>query len=235
MGDVVKAPAVSVGRVRSGYRQEQAQATRDRIATAARKLFAVDGYRMTTVAAIAREAGVADRTVYSAFGAKREILSAICEKWLEDAHAREIVGEAVAATEPADTLLLAGHFLRSLFETGFDVMQLFDAAMAEDPATRDMLRAKLEGRNEVMNAMVASIADHLVIPLGAAQAVYRALAAVGVYQELVVESEWSIDQYEHWLVGQLSHQLLGSPLPPARHLLSPNPPMDGLASGTKAM
>ncbi len=60
-----------------------------------------------------------------------------------------------------------------------------------------------------MNAMVASITDHLVMPLGAAQAVYRALAAVGVYQELVVESGWSIDQYERWLVGQLSHQLLG--------------------------
>ena len=76
----------------TSYRQEQAQATRDRIRAAARRLFAVEGYRMTSVAAIAAEAGVAERTIYAAFGAKREILSAICEAWLEDAHARELVG-----------------------------------------------------------------------------------------------------------------------------------------------
>ena len=39
--------------------------------------------------AIAAEAGVAVRTVYAAYGAKREILTRICELWLEKAHARE--------------------------------------------------------------------------------------------------------------------------------------------------
>jgi AcrR family transcriptional regulator len=209
VGESVKGRTAPAGRGRSGYRQEQAQATRDRIAAAARRLFAVDGYRMTTMTAIAREAGVADRTVYSAFGAKREILSAICEKWLEDARAQEVVGEAVAASDAAETVRLAARFLRSLFETGYDVMQLFDAAMAEDPETRALLRAKLDGRNQAMNAIVASLGTHLVMPLPAAQAVYRALAAVGVYQELVVESGWSIDQYERWLTDQLTRQLLG--------------------------
>lgn len=194
--------------MRGSYRQQQAQATRDRIAAAARRLFAVDGYRMTTMAAIAQEAGVGDRTVYSAFGTKREILSAICETWLEEAHAREIVGEAIAEPEPTETIRLAARFLRSLFETGYDVMQLFDAAMAEDPQTKALLRAKLEGRNQVMNAIIASLGDHLVTPLRPAQAVYRAHAAVGVYQELVVESGWSIDHYERWLIDQLQHQLL---------------------------
>ena len=46
------------------------------------RLFGVHGYRMTSMAAIAQEAGVAERTVYTVFGAKREILSAICETWL---------------------------------------------------------------------------------------------------------------------------------------------------------
>ena len=121
VSDGVKTPRE--GRTRSTYRQEQAQATRDRISAAARRLFAADGYRMTTMTAIAREAGVADRTVYSAFGAKREILSVICEQWLEDAHARELVGAAVAARTTAETVALAARFVRSLFETGYDVMQ----------------------------------------------------------------------------------------------------------------
>lgn len=212
VSDAVKTPPE--GRARSTYRQEQAQATRDRISAAARRLFAADGYRMTTMTAIAREAGVADRTVYSAFGAKREILSAICEQWLEDAHARELVGAAVAATGERETVALAARFLRSLFETGYDVMQLFDAAMAEDPETRALLRAKLDGRNQVMALIVDSIKDRLTVPLPMAQAVYRALAAVGVYQELVVESGWSIDDYERWLVTELSRQWLGGPAGP---------------------
>ena len=191
------------------YRQQQAQATRDRIAAAARRLFAVDGYRMTTMVAIAEEAGVAPRTVYSAFGAKREILSALCERWLEDARAREIVQAAITEPDPIKTVRLAAHFLRSLFETGYDVVQLFDAASAEDPQTRAMLRAKLDGRNQVQNQIVASLGKALVVPLGTGQAIYRALAAAGVYQELMVESGWSIENYEDWIAEQLTRQLLG--------------------------
>lgn len=204
MVDDVKSP-------KRTYREEQAQATKDRICAAARRLFADQGYRMTSVAAIAAEAGVAERTVYAAFGAKREILSAICETWLEDAHARELVAEAVDEPDPMGTLRLAARFLRALFETGYDVMVLFDAASAEDPQTRAMLRAKLEGRNHVQNLIIDSVKDHLVVPLPAAQAVYRALAAVGVYQELVVESGWTIDQYEQWVLTQLARQLLALP------------------------
>src|SRR6478735_11974827 len=200
MADAVKAP--------STYRQAQARATRERIATAARALFGVHGYRMTSMAAIAQEAGVAERTVYTVFGAKREILSAICETWLEDAHARQIVTMAVAEPDPMATIRHAAHFLRSLFETGHDVMVLFEAASAEDPQTRAMLRAKLEGRNHVQNLIVESVRESLTLPLPAAQAIYRALAAVGVYQELVVESGWTIDQYEDWVRRQLTSQLL---------------------------
>lgn len=206
MADAVKTP--------STYRQEQARATRDRIAVAARALFAVDGYRMTSMAAIAGKAGVAERTVYTSFGAKREILSAICETWLEQAHARQIVAAAVAEPDPMATVRHAAHFLRSLFETGYDVMVLFDAAAAEDPQTRAMLRAKLDGRNHVQNLIVDSLADHLVVPLPTAGAIYRALAAVGIYQELVVESGWTIDDYEQWLVDELARQLLGRPAKP---------------------
>ena len=72
-----------------------------------------------------------------------------------------------------------------------------------------MLRAKLEGRNHVQNLIIDSVRDHLVLPLPAAQAIYRVLAAVGIYQELVVESGWTIDQYEQWVLNQLATQLLG--------------------------
>ena len=122
-------------KTRSTYRQEQAAATRDRIADAARRLFASDGYGSTSIEAIAAEAGVAVRTVYSAFGTKREILSHICERWLEDARARETVADVLAEPDPDRRLDAAAAWLTNLYAAGFDVVLIFEAATDESPAT----------------------------------------------------------------------------------------------------
>ncbi len=196
------------GGVKSTYRQEQAAATRERIAEAARRLFAANGYRPTSMEAIAAAAGVAPRTVYSAFGAKREILSAICERWLAESGAIGVVDRALAEPDAAKRLGLAATFLRALYGNGFDVVQLFEAAMDEDAETRALLRAKLAGRNHAMDRMIASLEGSLSMPVPAAQAIYRALAAPGIYQELVVESGWTADQFEEWIADTLARQLL---------------------------
>ena len=184
---------------RSTYRQAQAAATRERIAEAARRLFAAAGYGATSIEAVAAEAGVAVRTVYSAFGAKREILSFICEQWLERARARELAGEVLAEPDPARRLRGAASWLRALYSAGFDVVMIFEAATDESPETRALLRAKLAGRNQAMDAMIASLDGHLRAPVPQVQAVYRALAAAGVYRELVEESGWTPDQFERWV------------------------------------
>ena len=152
-------------KTRSTYRQQQAAATRDRIADAARRLFGTDGYGSTSMEAIAGEAGVAVRTVYSAFGTKREILSLICERWLEQAHARERAQEVFAEPDPARRLRGAASWLRNLYSAGFDVVLIFEAATDESPETRALLRSKLAGRNEVMDAMIASLGSHLDVPV----------------------------------------------------------------------
>lgn len=195
---------------RSNYRQFQAEETKHRIAEAARRLFATGGYASTSIEAIAAEAGVAVRTVYSAFGAKREILSLICERWLEQAGATERAKQVFAEPDPVRRLHAAAHWLRMLYAAGFDVVEIFEAATDESPETRAMLRSKLAGRNEVMDAMMASLEDHLRVPLGRAQALYRALASPGVYRELVEESDWTADEFERWVGDALTWHLLGS-------------------------
>ncbi|MFI0480405.1 TetR/AcrR family transcriptional regulator [Actinomadura sp. 9N215] len=195
---------------RSTYRQVQAEETRHRIADAARRLFATGGYGSTSIQAIAAEAGVAVRTVYSAFGTKREILSLLCERWLEQAGAAERAQEVLAEPDPARRLRGAAHWLRTLYAAGFDVVLIFEAATDESPETRAMLRSKLAGRNEVMNAMMASLEDHLRVPVGDAQALYRALASPGVYRELVEESGWTPDEFERWVGDTLASHLLAT-------------------------
>lgn len=60
-------------------RREQAAATRHAIIAAARELFIENGYGATTVADIARQAGVAVDTVYSTIGRKPELLREVVE------------------------------------------------------------------------------------------------------------------------------------------------------------
>src|SRR5215207_4019480 len=130
-------------KARSTYRQEQAEATRDRIADAARVLFANGGYGATSMETIAGAAGVGVRTVYSAFGAKREILSRICERWLEQARARERAAEVFAEPDPVRRLRAAASWLRALYAAGVDVVMIFEAANDESAETRALLRSKL--------------------------------------------------------------------------------------------
>ena len=75
-------------RYNSLRRKEQASATRGAVLAAARELFVGDGYRSTTVNAIARRAGVAVDTVYAAIGRKPDLL-------------REVVESAISGTGQA--------------------------------------------------------------------------------------------------------------------------------------
>ena len=64
-------------RYSSPLRRQRAADTRDRIAVAARELFAVNGFAGTTIAGIAAKAGVSVQTVYATFGTKGAIVSAL--------------------------------------------------------------------------------------------------------------------------------------------------------------
>lgn len=64
-------------RYRSDRRSAQAAGTRRAILVAARELFVADGWQKTTIAAIARKAGVSPETVYAVFGNKRAVLDTL--------------------------------------------------------------------------------------------------------------------------------------------------------------
>lgn len=196
-----------VKRQAPSYRQEQAEATKIRIADAAQRLFAAHGYSATSMDAVAREAGVANRTVYAVFGTKREILNLICDRWLDRAGARPLARSVLEEPDPLLRLRGAAMWLATLYSADFDVVRILDAAMDEDAETRELLRSKLRGRNRVMDRLIASLEPHLSMPLDDAQAVYRAFAAPGVYGELVVSSGWAIERFETWLADTLVAQL----------------------------
>lgn len=127
---------------------------------------------------------------------------------------RDRPGRVFAEPDPVRRLRGAAHWLRVLYSAGFDVVLIFEAATDESPETRALLRSKLAGRNEVMDAMIASLDGHLAVPVPQAQAMYRALAAPGVYRELVEESGWSPEDFERWVGNTLQRNLMPQATPP---------------------
>ena len=68
---------VKTRRYRSRVRREQAEATRHAVLLAARDLFTTAGYAQTSVADVARRAGVSVDTVYASVGRKPQLLLAV--------------------------------------------------------------------------------------------------------------------------------------------------------------
>jgi AcrR family transcriptional regulator len=66
----------------SSGRQAQARRNREAILDTAERQFLTGGYASTTIAAIAREAGVSVETIYKAFGGKPGLVRAIFERGL---------------------------------------------------------------------------------------------------------------------------------------------------------
>jgi AcrR family transcriptional regulator len=111
---------------RSAYRREQgaaqASTTRQRIAAAARRLFAADGYAATRIEAIAREAGVAVPTVYANFASKRAILDAVAAVIEEDADLGQANAAYLATSDSRDRLRAGLAHVRVYMERYHDVL-----------------------------------------------------------------------------------------------------------------
>src|ERR687891_1197455 len=152
---------MAVKRTGSTYRQEQAAATRQRIATAARKLFAERGYGATTLAAIAAEAGVAEPTVYAVFGSKKAFLLALRQEMHAEVELPRLTAEAKAAPDAREKLGGWARLLRRQMERSYDVIAAHREAARVDPAAADEYRGVLDSRGGVMHELAADLAPDL--------------------------------------------------------------------------
>jgi AcrR family transcriptional regulator len=198
-------------KTKSTLRQRQAEATRRMIVEAARSLFLEHGYGGTTIEAIAERAGVAVSTVYAAFGSKREILRAIRLAW----HARSLIRQATYGSPgtagPEERLEKLARATYRQWETGSEVVAIYNGAAAADPEAAAELSEALKGRRKGMETFAASLQPYLKEGINAAQAaaILQALCLPEVFDELVRKAGWSQKEYEGWLAGALKRELLG--------------------------
>lgn len=203
----------------SDLRREQAQLTRRRILEAAYSCFVRDGYPGTTMAGIARAAGVSPQTVYNGFASKAALLKAVYDATLVgDDEAVPFAGrpevlEVYARTEPERFLEGYAGLARLLFGRLEALLRaILEGAAAGDADLREHLRI-INGERLIGCTMVAErLAERGWLRPGVTVEQARdqiwALNSLEVHDLLVRERGWTSDAYTAWLAAVLAHALL---------------------------
>jgi AcrR family transcriptional regulator len=194
-----------------------AERTQREIVEAASRLFLADGYAATSIAAIAREAGVAVQTIYNAIGAKRDVLSRVLDYAAAGDHAPTPVPtfmreQAERETDPRRVVdLLVGFWLEGLRRTA-PVFGVIRQAAAVDPevAALERERAAQRLRNYGQAARQLQRLGGLRDGVGLedAAAVIHAVGHPDEYRFLVLEQGWEPERWGAWVRATLVAALL---------------------------
>ena len=139
-----------------GLRDDQKQATREKVLDAARDLFNDTGYDETTIRAIAERAGVSVGSVFTTFASKAEVLSHVMEKRLGELYAEfdRVVPYLRGSTADRLCSIFAIHYE---FETRR--VKLFLAHIAASYNPTDEPGVKPFGRNERLSQMLQDVIE----------------------------------------------------------------------------
>jgi AcrR family transcriptional regulator len=193
-------------------RQQQAEATRRDILRAARRLFAKRGYAATSMADIAREAGVAIQTIYASCGSKRELLLALVDLVDEEADVATLARQVADSDDPREIIALGARLTRQLNERCGDIV---GALISAPPGEPDVAAAAEEGkrRHHEGTAWSAKKLEALGalrdgITADEAAALMATLTWHPVYAQLTQDHGWSYDDCERWIAATLTSTLL---------------------------
>lgn len=193
-------------------RDVAAEATRDEILRAARRLFADQGYAVTTVGEIAREAGVAVQTVYSSVGSKAALVLALNDLIDAEGGVGDTAHEIATADDPKILLAAGVRLTRTLNERCGDIVRVLMAAEPSDPdvatAVRDGMRRHQEGATQLARRL-----DRLgALPPGTtvdqATASFAVMTSPDGWRQLTEDLGWTFDRAEVWLADALCRLLL---------------------------
>ena len=195
-------------------REEYAQATRQAIIDAARKLFAERGYFATKVDDIAAEARVAPATVYAGGGGKRGLLDELIRIWTTDPIVEATITDIGASSDPVEIIREVSSVVRRMREEFADVMRLLLTTAPHDSNIAEQLR----GATDVYRGAFVPIAQRLS-DLGALRPGLDVEQAVDLlwfyfgYASLFTlhnDNGWSYERAEQWLADQACRELLSA-------------------------
>jgi AcrR family transcriptional regulator len=213
------ADPVKTRRYESPRRRQQAAATRLQILEAAQRLFERDGYAKTTIAAIAREAGVAVKTVYLAFETKSGVLTALWHLRLRGdtdtrtVEEREWYREVLEHGDAAEQLRLNARNSRLVKLRVAPLLAVIQEAAAVDADIESLWSTIQEQFHANQRAVAVSLASkgalRADLDVDRAADILWALNHPALWQLLVGLRGWSPGDYEEWFARASSSQLLG--------------------------
>ncbi|GIH26426.1 TetR family transcriptional regulator [Acrocarpospora phusangensis] len=203
----------------SGVRQENARATRERIAEAARTLMLERGYAATTMADVARAAGVVVQTLYTSCpGGKPGLAKLVWDVTLAgDAEPvpqadRPQVRAITAEPDPARKLAAFAVMAVEIYERVGPVHRVLRAAAATDAGLADLLTETERQRLAGSHGPAAHLADIGALRAGltverAAAHIYT-LTSLELFERLIGICGWTEADCRDWLAGALRDTLL---------------------------
>ena len=195
-------------------RRAKAAATRARMVKAAYELFCEDGFRATTMDAIAARAGVAVQTLYFTFHTKDELLQAVHE-WTvlgDDPTPPPLQAWYLAAAAEPDArrcleVLVAG--LVSIEARVAPMVPVFHAVSA-DPAGEVYSRAqqlRRKGFEDIVDMLTKKAPLRKGMTRRRACDLLFVLAGTESYRSFVIESGWTPKQWVNWVSATLARDL----------------------------
>ncbi len=198
-------------------RLERARRVRQAILDVARREFAKRGYAATTVAAVARKAGVSVETVYKGFGGKPGLVRALYERGLQGLGPTPapLRSDEMSARvdDPREIARAWGTLASEVSPLVSPLLLLAREAAASDAELAALVEDDNEQRLERMrhNAQVLADRGFLREDVTAAQAadVMWTLTAPEFYELLVVRRCWTPVRYGEFVAATMIATLLG--------------------------
>jgi AcrR family transcriptional regulator len=200
----------------SPRRREQAAATRLAILEAAERLFVRDGYAATTMAAIAREAGVALKTVYVVFETKSGLLRALWHLRLRGDEEDVPIGErpwyrgVLAEPDAERALRLGAHQARLVKERAGALLGVIRSAALVDADVQGLWDRIESDFYANQRAVVQTLHERgaLRVDVTRGADIMWTLNHPDVWRLLVGERGWTPDEWEQWFADTVCAQLL---------------------------
>jgi AcrR family transcriptional regulator len=190
-------------------RREQARARRLAVVLAARDLFERDGFRLTTIAAVAARAGVSAESIYKSFGSKAALAKAVFDVTVAGDDEPVPVADRPAMQAVRDEpdvrrkiALFVGGLAHRQARSATVQMLIRDGRHVDDSLAP--IWAKLNDEGMVGMTMLAR---HLVdtgrlrdgIGVDEVRDVLWNYLAIDTYERLVLSRGWPLQRYSDWL------------------------------------
>ncbi len=202
----------------STRRAGQAADTRATVIAAARAQFIAAGWAGTTIAGVARAAGVSNETIYAVFGSKQALLLAVVERAVRRAEPdTALVDQAgpqavAAAREQRAQLALFASDITDVLGNVAELMAVVRSAAEGDAALEGLYRNLHDGRRRnlafVARALLAAGSLRAGMDAEAATATLWRLASPELFLLMTKLEGQSREQYAAWLGATLAAALL---------------------------